>query len=109
MAMIFCYECGAQISDQAPACPKCGAPAKGTPAPVPGALASGNGKNKTTAGLLAILLGGFGVHKFYLGKIGMGILYLVFCWTFIPSLAALIEGILYLTSTDEAFARKYAN
>ena len=60
-------------------------------------------KNKLTAGLLAIFLGGLGVHKFYLGKIGLGILYIVFCWTYIPALVGLIEGIIYLTQSDEKF------
>jgi TM2 domain-containing membrane protein YozV len=64
-------------------------------------------KSKTTAGILGILVGGFGIHKFYLGKIGLGIVYLLFCWTGIPSLIGLIEGILYLTKTDEEFQRKY--
>ncbi|MCD8111100.1 MAG: TM2 domain-containing protein [Clostridiales bacterium] len=41
--------------------------------------------------LLAIFLGGIGAHKFYSGKIGMGILYLCFCWTCIPAVIALIE------------------
>jgi TM2 domain-containing membrane protein YozV len=109
MAMIFCYECGAQISDQASACPKCGAPAKGPRPQTSAAPVAPSGKNKTTAGILALLLGGFGVHKFYLGKVGMGLLYLFFCWTCIPAIAAVIEGILYLGSTDEAFERKYAH
>jgi TM2 domain-containing membrane protein YozV len=52
-------------------------------------------------------LGGLGVHKFYLGQIGMGILYILFCWTSIPSIIGLIEGIIYLTSTDEQFYTKY--
>lgn len=64
-------------------------------------------KSKTTAGILAILLGGIGAHKFYLGKIGLGILYLVFCWTYIPAILGLIEGIIYLTSSDEKFYYKY--
>ena len=63
-------------------------------------------KSKVTAGVLALLLGGFGVHKFYLGKIGMGILYLVFCWTYIPALVSFVEGIIYLCSSDENFSRK---
>lgn len=63
-------------------------------------------KSKAAAGLLAIFLGGFGVHKFYLGKIGMGFLYLCFCWTGIPVLVGLIEGIIYLCSSDENFARR---
>ena len=64
-------------------------------------------KSKVTAGILAILLGGFGVHKFYLGKVGMGILYLVFCWTGIPGIVGLIEGIIYLTCSDAEFQTKY--
>ena len=63
-------------------------------------------KSKTAAGLLAIFLGGLGVHKFYLGKTGMGILYLVFCWTYIPEIVGIIEGIIYLCSSDENFQLK---
>src|SRR5690554_3028666 len=44
-------------------------------------VANPSNKSKTTAGLLAIFLGAFGIHKFYLGRTGMGILYLLFCWT----------------------------
>ena len=36
-------------------------------------------KNKVTAGLFGILLGGFCAHKFYLGNVGLGIVYLLFC------------------------------
>jgi TM2 domain-containing membrane protein YozV len=59
------------------------------------------------AALLAIFLGGFGIHKFYLGKIGQGILYLLFCWTFIPALVGFFEGIIYLATSDANFERKY--
>lgn len=63
-------------------------------------------KSKVAAGVLGILLGGFGVHKFYLGNIGMGILYLCFCWTAIPAFVGFIEGIIYLCSNDENFQLK---
>ena len=63
-------------------------------------------KSKIAAGILAIFLGGIGVHKFYLGKIGMGILYLLFFWTGIPALIGFIEGIIYLCSNDENFQLK---
>ena len=63
-------------------------------------------KSKVVAGVLGILLGGFGIHKFYCGKIGMGILYLVFCWTGIPAIVGLIEGILYLVGSDADFQKK---
>ncbi|MBC8264424.1 MAG: TM2 domain-containing protein [Anaerolineales bacterium] len=49
-------------------------------------------KNPTTAVVLALLLGGLGVHKFYLEQTGMGILYLLFSWTGIPGIVAFIEA-----------------
>ena len=64
-------------------------------------------KNRVTAGVLALLLGGFGVHKFYLGQIGKGIIYILFCWTVIPEILALIEGIRILCMSDEEFKGKY--
>lgn len=64
-------------------------------------------KSKIAAGILAILLGGFGIHKFYLGKTGMGILYLIFCWTYIPALVGFVEGIIYLCSNDENFQLRH--
>lgn len=64
-------------------------------------------KSKITAGLLALLLGGIGAHKFYLNKPGMGVLYILFCWTYVPAIIALIEGIMYLSVTDEEFFYKY--
>jgi TM2 domain-containing membrane protein YozV len=64
-------------------------------------------RNRLTAALLAFFLGGFGAHKFYLGETGMGVLYLLFFWTFIPAIGAFIEMIIYLTQTDEQFDRKY--
>lgn len=63
-------------------------------------------KNKTTAALLGILVGGFGAHKFYLGQMGMGVLYLLFCWTGIPSIIGFIEGIMYLVNDDVSFQIK---
>ena len=63
-------------------------------------------KSKVAAGILGIFLGGIGVHKFYLGKTGMGILYLCFCWTAIPAFIGFIEGIMYLCSNDENFQLK---
>lgn len=63
-------------------------------------------KSKIAAGILAIFFGGMGIHKFYMGKIGMGILYLCFCWTGIPEVVGFIEGIIYLCSNDENFQLK---
>ena len=99
---VYCRACGQVIKKEAEICPKCGVRQKGPPS-----SDSEGGKSKIVAGILAILVGGIGVHKFYLGHIGMGILYLCFSWTGIPSLIGLVEGIIYLTMTDAAFKAKY--
>lgn len=96
----FCSECGAIIKAKAEICPKCGVRVNlNTVAP--------NGKSKLAAVLFAFFLGSFGFHKFYLGKIGMGVLYLLLCWTFIPGVLGVIEGILLLIMSDDDFVRKY--
>ncbi len=51
-----------------------------------------NRRNPTLAVLLALFLGGIGAHKFYLGQTGTGILYLVFFWTYIPTILGFIEA-----------------
>ena len=58
-------------------------------------------KNPTTSVLLALFLGGLGAHKFYLNKTGLGVLYLLFCWTYIPAFIALIEAFLIAGQTAD--------
>jgi len=48
-------------------------------------------KNRTTALLLTLFLGGIGAHHYYMGKVGKGILYTLLCWTFIPAIVAFFE------------------
>ena len=48
-------------------------------------------KNNTTALLLTLLLGGVGAHRYYMGQIGLGVVYTLFSWTFIPVIVALVE------------------
>lgn len=64
-------------------------------------------KNRIVAGVLAILLGSIGAHKFYLGRWGWGIIYLLLVWTYIPTVVGIIEGIIYLFSSNETFAAKH--
>jgi TM2 domain-containing membrane protein YozV len=68
-----------------------------------------NSDKKLIAGLLGILLGGFGVHKFYLGYTKAGIIQIIvtFLTCGIGSVIGLIEGILYLVKTDEEFEETY--
>ena len=64
-------------------------------------------KDKTAAALLAFVLGGIGVHRFYLGQTGLGFLCLLFCWTLIPAFIAFIDFIIFLTMNKESFDWKY--
>lgn len=64
---------------------------------------------KVLAGIMGILFGGFGIHKFILGYTSEGIIQLIVsivtCGLF--SIVGLIEGIIYLTKTDEEFYQTY--
>jgi len=102
MSTAFCSSCGNSMSAQALACPGCGHPNAANSKSQ--SNYAGAPKSKITAGILALLIGGLGIHKFYLNKAGLGIVYILFCWTFVPSIVAFIEGIIYLTQSDEAFA-----
>lgn len=93
---VYCRGCGTLIHPQAPICPSCGFP-QHTQAH----------HSKIAAALFAFFLGGFGVHKFYLGQVGWGVAYLLFCWTGLPFVASVVDGIVYLVMSDEAFARRY--
>lgn len=67
--------------------------------------ARGSGNRFIAAGL-AILLGTFGAHKFYMGKIAQGFVYLLFCWTGVPQVVGIIEGIVYIVQGEERFRRE---
>mgnify|MGYP000445222238 CR=1 FL=1 len=95
----FCAECGAVINEKAEICPECGVRQPGT--------GSSGDDERIIAAVLAIVLGGLGAHKFYMGKTGQGIVYLCFSWTLIPAIIGLVEGIIYLTKSDEEFRRQY--
>ena len=103
----FCSKCRAALEGDMKFCSSCGAPQtneQGAPRTL-----NRNRKDKTTAGILGILLGGLGVHKFYLGDTVKGIIYLLTCWTVIPGIIGLVEGIKYLTMSNEEFDERYNN
>lgn len=89
----FCKHCGAQIPADAVICVKCGCQVETVAQEQPNVvinntntnantntnttvIAGGKPKNKWVSFFLCLFLGYFGAHKFYEGKIGMGILYL---------------------------------
>jgi TM2 domain-containing membrane protein YozV len=110
--MMMCTNCGTSLSfNQGPMQPM----AQG--AKLPGA------DKKIAAGICGILIGGLGIHKFILGYQQEGIIYLVmfgvafiltmiscgflFFLLMIPGIMGLIEGIIYLTKSDEEFVQTY--
>ena len=123
--MRFCTKCGGQNDDLAQYCSTCQAPL--------GAVSGNVGyqplqsvnqaqltdwkamgaEKKMAAGICGILLGAFGVHKFILGYTTEAIIMLcisvVSCGilAMIPSVIGIVEGIMYLTKTDEEFVRTY--
>lgn len=118
--MSFCTQCGTR-STGAAFCSSCGAPqsqgASGSVFPPPvvtsgqSSLAAHSGvqSKKTLTGIMGIVLGGFGIHKFILGYTTEGILQIVItiftCG--LGSLIGLVEGIIYLTKSDEEFVQTY--
>jgi TM2 domain-containing membrane protein YozV/type II secretory pathway pseudopilin PulG len=90
-----CDACSEQIDVRAEICPKCGVRQR---RPV----------SKAALLLLTFFLGGIGAHKFYLGKYWQGALYLLFFWTYIPALAALVELIIYAFTGEERLNEKYS-
>jgi TM2 domain-containing membrane protein YozV len=71
-------------------------------------MAKVEGPSRVTCGIVAILIGGFGIHKFMLGNTTAGIIMilLTLC-TCTGGIIGLIEGIIYLTKTDEEFYQTY--
>jgi TM2 domain-containing membrane protein YozV len=58
-------------------------------------------RNPSTALILTLLLGGLGAHRFYLRQWGWGIAYILFAWTFIPLIVALVECFLIRGRTQK--------
>jgi TM2 domain/GYF domain 2/Uncharacterised protein family UPF0547 len=93
--LISCPDCERNVSQNAQSCPHCGH--------------SFFRPSRSTAIALAWLLGGFGIHKFYLRRPSDGIAALMFCWTFILTIFALVEGFQYLAMDDETFTCKFGS
>lgn len=64
-------------------------------------------RNRWVAACLAILLGGLGLHKLYLGKYVQAAIYFLLCGTGIPTILGIIEGIWYITMSDTEFLYRY--
>lgn len=119
---MYCKYCGTKLEDGAKFCYKCGASQEDVKVDYDFSdhstnnsygqnnVYSSDNRSRIVAGVLALFLGGVGIHKIYCGKMGMFILYLLFSWTGIPELVGIIEGIIYLICpTDAEFRAKYCN
>jgi len=72
-------------------------------------VSSGEENKKVIAGVLAIVIGSLGIHKFILGYTKEGIIQIIITVVTcgIGSIIGLIEGIIYLTKSDEEFYQTY--
>lgn len=91
----FCESCGEIIKVKAEICPKCGV------------RQNGMLSNKIALLLVTLFLGGLGAHKFYTGRNWQGVIYLLFFWTGIPGIIALIEFFIYAFTSSEKLQEKY--
>ena len=113
----YCHECGRRIRSSAETCPKCGA-SQAVTEPVQDERRDQQqpSREQLTAGILAILLGGLGVHKFYLGNTAAGLVMLLvsvvtfpcyFGGLIVMSVIGVVEGVMYLTKSRREFHRDY--
>ena len=112
MSSIFCKKCGNKFDSNSNFCDKCGTPIKQKsynrpPSAYNNQHTRRDFKEKKTAALLAIFLGGIGAHKFYLGRVSLGVIYLLFCWTLIPAIIGLIEGLVLIVYDQVNFDAEY--
>lgn len=122
----YCTKCGSVNDETAQYCIACQSPlspVSGGYQPMQSVNPAGSGAmtdwkalggdKKVVAGILGLVLGGLGIHKFILGYTTEGIIMLcisvVSCGmlSFIPAVIGIVEGIMYLTKTDEEFVRTY--
>ena len=90
-----CKRCAKEVHITAATCPHCGANQR-----------SRMYNSKTTAALLALFLGGVGIHRFYLGQ-WWGIFYLLMVWTLIPIFVALVEFVVFLACDQVKWDQKH--
>jgi len=63
-------------------------------------------KSRSTTAVLALLLGGLGIHYFYIGAWGWGLVSILFCWTYIPAIVSFAYGIYYMVMSDTEFDKR---
>ena len=64
-------------------------------------------KSRIVAAILAFVFSFIGAHNFYLGKTGKGVLCILFCWTYIPTLLSFFDVIRFLVMSDADFNKEF--
>lgn len=77
-------------------------------AAAPASQQPSTGVNKIVLLLLTFFLGFLGIHKFYLARYWQGFIYLLFSWTLIPGLVALVEFVRYAVTDENSLKDRYA-
>jgi len=109
----YCHACGREIDARAQVCPDCGVAQPHPPLPGDDPEIRAAGSNKIAAGICAILIGHLGIHKFILGMTNQGLIMLLVSLLTcgigaIPmSIIGIVEGVIYLTRSDEEFFDTY--
>ena len=116
---MYCSKCGTENPNDALFCHACGESTNAVPpivTPIQEKDVNTHSKEtaqllgtktKNSAGVLALLLGGIGIHKFYLGSWCWGLVYMLFFMTWIPFIMSLIEAIYFFTMNENDFDQKY--
>lgn len=120
---MYCTKCGNELDDAAVICPKCGVPtanyfAAQQPTPeqpnvqqtvqvnvTAPAVSNVSPKSRTAALLLCIFAGGLGMHRFYMGRIGLGFLY--FFTLGLGGIGTLVDLILIATGSARDGSGRY--
>ncbi len=89
-----CKTCGSLFGREYKFCPACG-------------LQHGKPINKSVLLFLTFFFGGFGAHKFYVKKYWQGLFYLLFCFTYVPAIIALVEFVIYASTSAEKLQEEY--
>ncbi|MDY0400034.1 MAG: TM2 domain-containing protein [Bacilli bacterium] len=92
--MKYCTHCGQELVDDAVVCTNCGREA---PKNIVSNVEGGSEKSRLVALLLVLFVGGFGIHRFYVGKIGTGVLWLLTAGLF--GIGVLVDLILIVTGS----------
>ncbi len=94
---MFCKSCGKEIENGVRFCPECGATLQesGIPQWHDNSASKSNvsSKSRLVACLLSFFVGWLGIHRFYVGKVGTGILQILLCWCLIGEIWALVDFI----------------